>query len=128
MVQFRILSGQQAGKVYASHDFPVQIGRGPAAHLRLTDPGVWDQHLEVRLDGDGFFARLHANAIGLVNGQKFEEVRLRNGDILEAGGAKLQFWLDEVKTPAMTWREGATWIALGLLTAGQVALMMRLGK
>jgi pSer/pThr/pTyr-binding forkhead associated (FHA) protein len=128
MVQFRILSGQQAGKVHAVRDFPIQIGRANTAQLRLTDPGVWDQHLEIKLEGDGFFARLHANAIGSINGQRFEEIRLRNGDVLEAGGAKLQFWLDEVKTPDMAWRETATWIALAALTAGQLALIMLLGK
>jgi len=48
---------------------------------------------------------------------------LRNGDLIEAGSLKLQFWLTETRQKRMQVREWLTWIAIGAVCLGQVALV-----
>lgn len=65
-------------------------------------------------------------AITVVNGDKIDEVALREGDLIEAGAVKLRFGFDAVRQKSLFARETLTWIALGLLSLGQVALIYQL--
>jgi pSer/pThr/pTyr-binding forkhead associated (FHA) protein len=124
MIQFRILTGAQAGAVQMVDCFPCRIGRASGSEFRLNEPGVWDQHLrlELRLP-DGYFLLLQPPALATVNGESFSEVRLRNGDTIEAGSVKLQFWLGETQPASQRLREAATWLGLALFAASQGALI-----
>ena len=85
---------------------------------------MWEQHLELDLNStDGFIATAHPNALAAVNGHPFQQTILRNGDILELGSVKLRFWLGETRQRGLRFREWLTWIAFGLITAGQVWLI-----
>jgi hypothetical protein len=48
---------------------------------------------------------------------------LCNGDIITLGSLKIRFRLSSVRQSSMTAREWLTWIALGALCLGQVALV-----
>ena len=124
MVQLKILSGTNAGTEQVVRRFPCAIGRASSADCRVPDAGVWDQHLELDLKiPAGFVLRLQPNALATVNGQSFEEILLRNGDIIEIGAVKIQFWLGEVRQTSLAWRELATWLALAALCAVQLGLI-----
>ncbi len=124
MVQLKILSGTNTGTEHVARRFPCLIGRASSADCRLPDAGVWDQHLELSLNyPTGFILRLQPNALATVNGQPFEEIILRNGDLIEIGAVKIQFWLGEVRQTSLAWREWATWLALAALCAAQLALI-----
>jgi pSer/pThr/pTyr-binding forkhead associated (FHA) protein len=127
MVQLRILSGKYAGAVHHLRRFPCLIGRSADAELRLEEPGVWDRHLELRLDARaGFGVRVLPGARAALNGQNLTESPLRNGDTIEAGCVKIQFWLSQPRQRSLLPRERLTWAALGLLCIGQIVIVYRL--
>jgi len=104
--------------------FPVRVGRGSASDLRLEEPGIWEQHFEVQFKPrEGFLLDAQPNALVSVNSVRSDGVFLRNGDLIEAGSLKLQFWLTETRQKRMQVREWLTWIAIGAVCLGQVALV-----
>ncbi len=124
MVQLKIVSGRPAGAVHELHRFPCLIGRSAEADVRLEEAGIWDRHLHIHLDSDrGFSAAILPEARATVNGQPLTRAPLRNGDVIEVGCVKLQFWLKPPRQSSLAARETMTWAALGLLCAGQVVLV-----
>ncbi len=124
MVQLRVLSGKKAGTAWVSRGFPVRVGRSPAADLKLDDSGVWDQHL--RLDFDlarGFVLTAQPNALVAVNGHPVSQAVLRNGDAIDLGSSRLQFWLAETRQCGLRFREGLTWIGIVVTSVSQVTLI-----
>ncbi len=124
MIQLDVLSGKKAGTRWAARRFPVHIGRSSANHFQLDDPGVWDEHLELALrPAEGFILTTRPNALASVNGQPAQNVLLRNGDCIEVGSARLQFWLGEVRQRGLRSREWLVWGAIAAICLGQVALV-----
>jgi pSer/pThr/pTyr-binding forkhead associated (FHA) protein len=126
-VQLKLLSGKNSGAIHLLESFPAVIGRQAGSHLRLTQPGVWDRHLQIQLvPQEGFTLTVLPGSWALVNGHKLDRAVLRNGDVIEIGSVKLQFWLSPTRQQSMRLRETMTWISLGLLCAGQIALIYHL--
>lgn len=124
MFQLRILTGKQAGSSWAARRFPVQIGRAPDCDLRLEEDGVWERHATVRLEAKSFVVEPSADASLLINSERIQRpTPLRNGDVIGAGAAKLRFWLSETRQPNIDWREPMTWIAIAMISLGQVGLV-----
>ena len=124
MVQFRVLNGSKAGSLWVARRFPVHIGRLASADLQLEEPGVWDHHL--RLDfspGEGFVLQAHEQARVLVNGKPFQQTLLHNGDAIDIGSLRLQFWLTENCQVGLRSRESLTWLIILGVSIVQVALM-----
>ena len=127
VIQLSILNGERAGYECVARRFPFQIGRAPGAHLVLAADGVWDRHLEIRFrTEDGFHLLAQAGALVSVNGQRVEQTRLHNGDLLELGSVKLRFWLAPAAQRSLRFRELLTWLALGALGIFQLVLIYRL--
>jgi hypothetical protein len=124
MVQFKVLSGKKAGSSWETRHFPVRIGRSAGSDLQLEEPGVWDDHLKVALETtEGFMAETQANALANINGQPIQRAALRNGDVLELGSVKLQFWLSEPRQRGQGFREALVWSVISLVCLGQIALV-----
>ena len=124
MVQFKILSGKKAGSSWETRRFPVRIGRAAGSDLQVEEAGVWDDHLKVSLNpGEGFIAETHANALASINGQPIQRAALRNGDTLEIGSVKLQFWLSEARQRGQRFRETFVWSVISLVCLAQIALV-----
>ncbi|HWH72364.1 MAG TPA: FHA domain-containing protein [Candidatus Sulfotelmatobacter sp.] len=124
MVQFRILSGTKAGTSWVARRFPVRIGRTPATDFQLEDDGVWDQHLQLDFrPREGFLLTAQPQALARVNGQPVEQRLLRNGDTIEIGSARLQFWLSDTRQGSLRLREWITWFAIAAISLAQVALI-----
>ena len=124
MVQLRILSGKKAGSAYVARRFPVQIGRSAKAELQLEEDGVWNEHL--RLDfspGEGFVLSACENALAAVNATPVQKTVLRNGDLIQVGSSKLQFWLSETRHVSLGWREWLLWSGIAIISVGQVVLV-----
>jgi hypothetical protein len=118
------LSGKQAGTSWGVRRFPVHLGRSPAANLRLEEPGVWDRHVELDLaTGEGFFVTAHANALITIDGQPVQRKVLRNGDTLELGGLRIQFWLARTRQSGLRFREWLIWSMIGAVSLAQIALV-----
>lgn len=125
MVQIKFLSGSKAGDSWVARRFPVRIGRAANCHIQLDDPGVWDQHLEIELKRKhGFYLETRSDALATINSQPVTEpVLLRNGDTIQIGAARLQFWLAPPRQRGLALREWLTWTALIAISLTQFALI-----
>lgn len=129
MVRLDILSGKMAGTHWVARRFPVQIGRAPGNDLQLEENGVWDRHLELRLQGgEGFVLAALLDAMASVNGQPVQTTRLRNGDFIELGSARLQFWLAETRQRGLRARECFVWTLIAVVSLAEVAAVYLLLK
>jgi hypothetical protein len=127
VVQLQILTGKLAGSDVAVRQFPFSVGRGAKDHLQLSDEGVWDSHFHVNYTAhEGFSASRRPDATLLVNGVAIDTAKLKNGDMLSAGGTQIRFWLAPTRQKTMQVREILTWSALAALFALQMALIYRL--
>ena len=80
----------------------------------MEEAGVWDEHARVELrPEEGFRLSAAGEALASVNGERVQEVLLRNGDVVELGSLKLQFWLSEARQPRWSVREGLGWLVVG---------------
>jgi hypothetical protein len=123
-VQFRILSGKKAGVLWIARHFPVRVGRAAGTDLQLEEDGVWGEHFQLDFrSGVGFVLTTAGEALTSVNGEPCQESVLRNGDIIEAGAAKLQFWLAEVRSRGLRAREAATWVGIVAVFLVQISLL-----
>ena len=127
MIQFQILSGQQADNNIVVRRFPFTLGRGAGVDLQTRDDGVWDRHLIVRFQrGAGFTFDAQPGALVIVNGERTETGLLRNGDQLEVGSMRLRFWLARCEQQELRWREALVWLALLTLFGIQGWLIVEL--
>lgn len=124
MVQLKILSGKKAGAIWAARRFPVRIGRAAAADLQLEEDGIWDQHLILQFEPqNGVSACPQAQALVQINGEPAAQTPLRNGDLIELGSVKLQFWLSDTRQGSLRLREALTWTGIIAITLAQFALI-----
>jgi hypothetical protein len=124
MVQLKLLSGIKAGTVWVARRFPVRVGRGANNDLRIEEDGVWDQHFSLSFKPrEGIWLKSPSQGVTRVNGEAIQEVLLRNGDLIEIGALKLQFWLNETRQRGFRLREALTWCAIVGMSLGQVALV-----
>jgi pSer/pThr/pTyr-binding forkhead associated (FHA) protein len=124
MIQLKILSGKTAGALWAARRFPVQIGRASSSDLRLEENGIWENHATLALKrGDGFFLEAHPPATTSINGKPIERAALRNGDEIEIGSVKLQFWLSEARQRGLRIREILFWTIIATVCLGQIGII-----
>ncbi len=123
MVRLQILSGKMAGTEKVVRHFPFAVGRS-AKDFSIDEPGVFNRHFSILLDEKNeFVARAEENSFITLNGERVENSRLRNGDLIEIGQLKIRFGLSATTQRSLLLRETATWIFLGTLSFGQVALI-----
>ena len=123
MIQLKILSGKKAGSICSVRRFPVRVGRSPECDLQLEEPGVWNRHFQIRLNsGAGFVLETEPDALVTTNGQPTQRAALRNGDMIEIGALKLQFWLGEARRRGLRFKEWLVWATLLAVSVGQVLL------
>jgi pSer/pThr/pTyr-binding forkhead associated (FHA) protein len=127
MIQLKIISGPTADAIQVVRRFPFRIGRAPDNDLRLEAPGVWDNHLTLEFQkSEGFVLRTAPDAFAAVNDQPLASARLRNGDTVSFGSAKIQFWLAAPRQRGLRLRELFVWLLLLAITAFQFVLIYRL--
>ena len=114
LAQLAIHTGKRTRQSVALNQFPVLIGRSGDCHLRLEDMGVWDRHAQIDLDRPaGFVLRPASEASTMVNGEPLgESRRLRNGDLIDVGMVRLQFWLGPVRQKRLAVREVIFWLLI----------------
>jgi hypothetical protein len=124
VIRLKLLSGKTAGTSWVARRFPVRIGRSSACDLRFEAEGVWERHFELEfLSGQGIAIKAHLDAPTRVNGEPVEEAMLRNGDIIEFGCLRTQFWLSDTSQIALRLRETLFWTGLTAITLVQLFLI-----
>ena len=124
MVLLKVLSGKKAGTAWVARRFPVRIGRSSAADLQLEESGVWDQHLRLDFNlTEGIVLSAQLDALATVNDQPVHQTVLRNGDAINIGSARMQFWLSETRQTGLRLREALTWAGIAAISFGQIGLI-----
>ena len=75
------------------------------------------------VESEGFVLETEGSALAGVNGQPVQRAALRNGDVIEMGSAKLQFWLSEARQREQGFREAFVWTLVVLVCFAQIALV-----
>jgi hypothetical protein len=123
MVDLQILSGSRTGTVFCGKHFPIRVGRAEGSDFSLDEPGVWPRHFQICWQPQGLILEAEPDALVSVNNMAVRQAVLRNGDVITLGSLKIRFTLSSVRQSSMAAREWLTWIALGVLCLGQVALV-----
>jgi len=124
MVQLNILTGKMAGTTWSTRRFPVRIGRTKADDLQLEEDGVWENHVQLKQSrAEGFLFQARADAPASVNSEPAKQAVLRNGDIIQLGSAKIQFWLSPTRQRGLRAREWFVWFGIATVCLAQVALI-----
>lgn len=124
MVQLKILSGKKAGSSWEARRFPVRVGRSAGCDLQLEEAGVWDDHVKISLDpAEGFIIETQADAIANINDQPIQRASVRNGDAIDLGSVRLQFWLSEAPQRSQAFREVFVWMMITIVCLAQIALV-----
>lgn len=124
MVQLRVLSGSRADDLRIVRRFPFHVGRAADNDLPLNADGVWNYHFKLEFKPqEGFTFQTFDEAFAAVNDQPQTAARLRNGDIITFGSAKIQFWLAPARQRGLRVRELLVWTMIAAVTASQVALI-----
>ena len=124
MIRLKVLSGKKAGATFVARRFPVRIGRAPDCAFRLEEDGVWDRHLLFEFSpAEGVILTVQPGALASLGSQPIQRAVLRNGDLIEIGSLKLQFWLSETRQVRLEVREWLTWLAIAAVTLGQIVVI-----
>lgn len=126
MIQLDVLSGNSAGVRKAFKTFPVSIGRSSESALCLSDPGMFDLHCQIDATPEGFVLIPAADAVTTLNGVPGERTTLRNGDVIGAGLAKIQFGLGTLEQRGLRARELLAWFLVAAIAGIQIYLFARL--
>lgn len=115
-----------AGDQVVVRHFPFRIGRAAENDLCLDDPGIWAQHLILQFQkNEGYFLQTVDEAFVTINEQPQTSARLRNGDLVAFGSAKMQFWLAAAEQKKLQLREAFVWLLLAAVTGLQLFLLLR---
>jgi len=126
MIQLHVLTGAAAGLRCEANHFPMSVGRSSACTIIIQDPGVFDKHFEIQFSSEGFTLQGNPHSVVAVNGAQTESALLRNGDVISAGFAKIQFWLGAMTQRSLRLRETAVWMLIIAVALAQVYLLSRL--
>ncbi len=95
-----LLSGTDEGTFLLKNLSVFEGGRSQGNHVLLKDPSVAMSHFRIcRNDSDYVIYDQGAKSGTWVNGQTFEKVTLKGGDIIKAGNVEMRFDLVDADTP-----------------------------
>ncbi|MFM7215513.1 MAG: FHA domain-containing protein [Verrucomicrobiota bacterium] len=122
-----LATGESGGaRVFEGNRLPLLVGRGQADHI-LDLPGVWDRHLMLSRDEEGWLmVAPQGEAMVFRGGERIGgATRLRNGDTLELGSVRLRFRISSCRQRPLKILETSAWLILLALAAAQVLLLVR---
>jgi DNA-binding NtrC family response regulator len=89
--QLVVIDGPDAGRAVALGKSPVRVGTREGCALRLSDPRVSGEHLEVHAEGEDFVVKDLGSRNGtLYEGSRIGEARVRVGATLKVGRSFLR--------------------------------------
>ncbi len=87
-----VMHGSLLGMTYQIDDEPLVIGRSSTCGVPLDDDNASRQHVKLTRDGDRVTLRdLDSTNGTYVNAEKVVEVELKDGDLIQVGGALFKF-------------------------------------
>lgn len=125
MAQIRVTTGDAAGTAFPV-DQQVVIGRGAAADISLTDPGISRRHARLVATSDGWVLSDLQSANGtFVRGRRVvEPLLLRTGDRFAVGSVELELVAEEQRRPELRYTDGEQQPVLGSVNAARATDML----
>lgn len=119
MLRLRIIS--PPGGEHVVPRLPCVVGRAAPADVRLELPGIWNEHFRIEQnEAAGFTLAVVPPAALSLNGRSHQAGRLRNGDIIGAGGVEIEFGFTHPQPKNLALRESLVWLLLAAITLGEV--------
>ena len=120
MLRLRIIS--PPGGEHVVPRLPCVVGRAAPADVRIERPGIWNEHFRIDQDETASFtlAAVPPAALSL-NGRSHQTGKLRNGDMIGAGGVEIEFGFTHPQPKNLTLRESLVWLLLIAITLGEMA-------
>lgn len=127
MVQFEVFRSGQKPVVHPVAALPCRIGRSGKCGLRLQEPGIWEEHVELSQGADDSFqiSRVGEGSL-ILNGESRDDGRLVNGDTIELGATKLRFWLTPVRPRSQVAGDWMFWALVSTVLIAMVGLLLSL--
>jgi predicted component of type VI protein secretion system len=99
MAQLHFLTGPLAGKRARLKGGRISVGRDPGNSIRLDDDSVAPRHLVLLRDGEGYALQIDAARPPVaVNGRQVVAAKLFDGDLLQIGDIRAQYFTAPAKT------------------------------
>lgn len=96
MYQLTALEGENHGGRFFLGKASFVLGKNPNADLQLKEAGVWNDHVRIEVSEREPRIRRLGEGILILNSEPTDLAVLRNGDLIQIGGAKFIF---EVSPP-----------------------------
>lgn len=127
MFNLTVVEGKQRGQRVDLKSYPFVIGKNSEAHLKFSEPGVWDNHIAIELSqGKGPELRRLGDGVVSLNSEPIDLSCLRNGDLISFGAVVLRFGLSPVKRKPLSFLNSASWMAIILVGLIELLLMVYL--
>jgi len=127
MIELRLLNQRGTGRSFRVEAAPVRLGRRPGLDVVVAEPGVWDFHAKIEQNSAGWLIVMpQGQAIISVNDLPALQHRLRQGDVLTLGSARLQFSVGSAPLKPLRFREWSVWtmiVAVVLAGAGSLVFV-----
>jgi hypothetical protein len=129
MIELRFVNGGRESLVFPLTALPISGGRGAGSDVALTGLGIWDSHFRIELDPtDGVILQSVGDAFTTVDQQRVSRHPLRNGDVIECGTNRVQFWLTPAPQRRLRSLEAFVWILAAMAGGAQVAVANWIGR
>ena len=118
MLQLHVTDERGSVTSSVAETFPFVIGRAPAADLRITSAGVWEEHASIRLSENGdpraqrFLIESAGQSIISINGEVTRSKLLSIGDEISLGAVRLVVSLAPARQSKLAWHESLVWAVL----------------
>jgi hypothetical protein len=122
-----IVAGDPEGsQIFSLDRLPLSVGRRSGECL-INRTGVWDGHIVLSRDAEGWIvATPHTEAAVFRGGEQLgPATRIKNGDGLDLGSARLLFRISPPRQRTLRMLETFTWSGLVILVVAQILLMRR---
>lgn len=110
--------------IFSLVNLPVSVGRHSGECL-IDQTGVWDRHLVLARDAEGWIVATPRAEAAVFRGSERlgPATRLRSGDGLDLGSARLQFRISPPRQRTLWMLETLTWSGLVMLGVAQMMLL-----
>lgn len=124
MFRLTVVEGNQQGQQTEVTQFPFVVGKNLQAQLRLSDAGVWEDHVAIELPKKSApIVKRLGEGLMSVNADPANEAPLRNGDLITIGGAVLRFELGSVQQKSLLFQNSASWTIVVIVLIVELFLM-----
>lgn len=113
MYHLAALDGKHRGNRFEIAKDSFVLGKNPHADLHLTEAGVWKDHAQIEIfDEKGPKIFRLGEGILIINSEATDIAILRNGDLIQIGGASFRFGISPAQRRRCSFPHRLVWICI----------------